>query len=71
MAILTKKLEKAHKTFVLHFGYCPAYPNEIDFDQLAYADDLMKSVTDNFDYTVEKYGTKIPKEMPHPKIIYD
>ncbi len=71
MKVLTEKFEKAHKEFVLHFGYYPAHPNEIDFDQSVYADDLIKSVADNFDYTVEKYGTRVPKKMPKPEIIYD
>ena len=46
-------------------------PNEIDFDQSKYADDLLKSVADNYDYTIEKYGTQVPKKYPKPKIIID
>lgn len=64
MNVLCSKFEKAHKDFVLHFGYCPKIPNEIDFDQSAYADDLLKSVADNYDYTVKKYGTQVPKKYP-------
>ena len=64
MNVLCSKFEKAHKDFVLHFGYCPKIPNEIDFDQSAYADDLLKSVADN-------YGTQVPKKYPKPEIIID
>ena len=71
MCVLTKKFKKAHERFVFHFGYCPNHPNEIDFDQSAYADILIKSVADDFDYTIEKYGTVVPKKMPRPEIIYD
>ena len=42
MNVLNPKFEKAHKDFVLHFGYCPQIPNEIDFDQSKYADDLLE-----------------------------
>ena len=66
MNVLNPKFEKAHKDFVLHFGYCPQIPNEIDFDQSKYADDLLKSVADNYDYTIEKYGTQVPKKYPKP-----
>lgn len=71
MNVLNPKFEKAHKDFVLHFGYCPQIPNEIDFDQSKYADDLLKSVVDNYDYTIKKYGTQVPKKYPKPKIIID
>ena len=43
----------------------------MDFDQDAYAEELLKCVEDNFDYTIKKYGTKIPEEMPEPEIIWD
>ena len=71
MCVLTKKFKNAHKQFILHFGYYPNHPDEIDFDQSAYADILIKSVEDDVDYTVEKYGTKVLKEEPLPEIIYD
>ena len=67
MNVLNQKFEKAHKDF----GYCPQIPNEIDFDQDAYADDLQKSITDNYDYTIKKYGTQVPKKYPKPEIIVD
>ena len=25
----------------------------------------------HFDYTIEKYGTVVPKKMPRPEIIWD
>ena len=67
MNVLNQKFEKAHKDFV----HCPQIPNEIDFDQDAYADDLQKSITDNYDYTIKKYGTQVPKKYPKPEIIVD
>ncbi len=30
---MIKKLEDAHMKFVLHFGYSPNFPSNIDFDQ--------------------------------------
>lgn len=71
MEILTKKLKKAHREFVACFGYSPEFPNNIDFDQDAFADELLKCVKDKFDYTIEKYGTKPLKKMPMPEIIWD
>lgn len=41
------------------------------FDQEKYADLLLKCIEDNFDYTIEKYGTVVPKKMPRPEIIWD
>lgn len=68
---MNKKLDKAHTAFTMHFGYCPKFPQDIEFDQEAYADELLKCVADNFDYTIEKYGT-IPKQMKGtPDIIID
>ena len=43
----------------------------MDFDQDVYAEELLKCVEDDFDYTIKKYGTKIPEEMPEPEIIWD
>lgn len=54
---MNKKLKKSFLSFYEHFGYTPKYPNEIDFDQDEYADLLDKCVNDDFDYTIEKYGT--------------
>ncbi len=68
---MIKKLEKAHTKFVLHFHYCPEFPTNIDFNENEFAELLLKCVTDDFDYTIEKYGTVVPKKMPLPEIIYD
>lgn len=68
---MNKKLDKAHTAFTMHFGYCPEFPTSIDFDQDAFAEELLKCVTDNFDYTIEKYGT-VPRKMEGmPDIIID
>ena len=53
MNVLTQSLKKRIR-ICTHFGYCPQIPNEIDFDQSKYADDLLKSVADNYDYTIKK-----------------
>lgn len=60
---MNKKLNEAHGRFVYHFHYSPEFPPRIDFDQDEYADLLDKCVADNFDYTIEKYGTKPPKSF--------
>ena len=41
------------------------------FDQEEYAELLLKCIEDDFDYTIEKYGTVVPKKMPRPEIIWD
>ena len=68
---MTKKLREARITFVKHFKYSPNFPSAMDFDQDAYAEELLKCVEDDFDYTIKKYGTNIPEEMPKPEIIWD
>ena len=68
---MKKKLREARITFVKHFKYSPKFPSAMDFDQDAYAEELLKCVEDDFDYTIKKYGTKIPEEMPKPEIIWD
>ena len=57
---MIKKLKEAHLQFV-----------NIDFDQEIYADLLLKCIKDDFDYTIEMYGTVVPKKMPRPEIIWD
>ena len=32
---------------------------------------LLKCIEDDFDYTIKKYGTVVPKKMPRPEIICD
>ena len=54
---MNKKLKKSFSKLHEKFGYIPNFPNEIDFDQNEYAELLDKCVVDNFDYTIEKYGT--------------
>lgn len=54
---MNDKLMKAYTRFHERFGYTPNYPEEINFNQDEYAELLDKSVNDNFDYTIEKYGT--------------
>lgn len=58
---MIKKLKEAHSKFFNHFLYSPELPENVDFDQDSYADELLKCVEDDFDYTIEKYGT-----VPHP-----
>lgn len=64
---MKKKLEKALYDFMIHFAYTPAFPENIDFDEDAYADELLKSIADDFDYTVAKYGTVPKPHRPDPK----
>ena len=54
---MSEKLRISYSMFREHFGYRANYPNEIDFDQNEYAKLLDKCVEENFDYTVELYGT--------------
>ncbi len=54
-----------------HFGYCAAFPEGLDFDQDEYADELLKCIEDDFDYTIEKYGTKVPEKKPYPTVFID
>ena len=68
---MNKKLEKAFDRFFSRFHYWPKSPQNIDFDQEQYANLLLKCVADDFDYTIEKYGTVVPKKMPRLEIIYD
>ena len=68
---MKKKLKKAHLQFVMHFDYCPNFPPNLDFNQEEYAELLLKCIEDDFDYTIEKYGTVVPKKMPRPEIIWD
>lgn len=68
---MKRKLKKIHKAFITHFGYAPNFPNNLDFDQNEYADFLQKCIDDNFDYTIEKYGTEPPKQFGRAKILID
>ena len=68
---MKQKLKKTYKDFIAHFGYAPNVPNNIDFNQDEYAGYLRKCIKDNFDYTIEKYGTKPPKRFGRAKILVD
>ena len=68
---MKKRCLDACKKFARHFGYCAAFPEGLDFDQDEYADELLKCIKDNFDYTIEKNGTKIPEKKPYPTIFID
>ena len=71
---MKKILSKAFSRFFYHFGYHPELPPNIDFDQDAYAALLDKCVDENFDYTIEKYGTVPSKpywECEYPEIFID
>lgn len=68
---MIKKLQEAHMQFVIHFDYNPNFPPDLDFNQEEYAELLLKCIEDNFDYTIEKYDTVVPKKMSRPKIIVD
>lgn len=50
--------------FASHFGYYPNYPNEIDFDAETYVTLLKRCISEEFDHTIELYGTK-PAKLPH------
>ena len=41
---MTQKHKEASMKFIEHFGYYPNHPNDIDFDQDAYAEELLKCV---------------------------
>ncbi len=54
---ISKRCRKAMRDFIFHFGYNPGFPKKLDFDEDVYAEHLEKSVADDFDYTIELYGT--------------
>lgn len=47
----------ALRSFIQKFGYIPNHPKELFYNESEYDKLLNKCVTDNFDYTIEKYGT--------------
>ena len=55
---------QARIRFADHFDYYPNYPNNLDYDENAYAELLDRCIVDDFDYTIELYGTK-PIKMRH------
>ena len=70
---MTKKFEESLSRFFECFLYYPNLPSEIEFDQVVYAKLLDKCVEDNFDYTIDKYGTKPEPylQLGRPDIIID
>lgn len=58
-----------------HFGYMCQIPQsaeiESEKDFKEFSDVVDKCIEDNFDYTIEKYGTVPPKHFDLPKIIID
>lgn len=69
--MMIKKLKNSLKQFVYHFGYGPNFPQDMNFNQEEFADFLLKCTRDNFDYTIEKYGTIPRVDEPLPEIIVD
>ncbi|MCD7949077.1 MAG: hypothetical protein LUG12_02280 [Erysipelotrichaceae bacterium] len=68
---MSKELSRALYDFISKFDYYPKYPREIGFDQIEYAKELEKCIEDNFDYTIEKYGTIPSKKLGRPDVILD
>ena len=68
---MIKKLKDARIKLVNHFKDAPEFSTDLYFDQEEYAELLLKCIEDDFDYTIEKYGTVVPKKMPRPEIIWD
>ena len=68
---MKKKLIISHGNFIKHFHYGPKFPADIDFDQDAFAEELDECVKDNFDYTIEKYGTRPPTRDDKTELIID
>ncbi len=58
-----------------HFGYGCQFPREARIDSekdfKEFSDLIDKCIADNFDYTIEKYGTVPSKNFGLPKIIID
>jgi hypothetical protein len=68
---MKKEFEKALYNFIHHFKYTPNHPNDIDFDQIAFANLLNKCVKEDKDYTIELYGTVPPTHFGGWDIIID
>ncbi len=68
---ITKQLDRAMTDFLKTFRYLPNYPQNMGFNQIEFAKELEKCVEDNFDYTIEKYGTLPSKNLGRPSVIYD
>ncbi|MCD7893807.1 MAG: hypothetical protein LUG60_08920 [Erysipelotrichaceae bacterium] len=68
---IKKRLDIALYNFINTFEYYPDYPSKVGFNQIEYAKELEKCVIDNFDYTIEKYGTIPSRKLGLATIIYD
>ncbi|MBQ8567966.1 MAG: hypothetical protein IJ446_01975 [Oscillospiraceae bacterium] len=66
-----ERYQVACSAFYDHFKYFPADPQYLDDLNNEWADTLEKSVNDDFDYTIEKYGTIPPKNFGLPETIID
>ena len=68
-----KIVNNAQNAFYDHFHYMPNHPNELFFDANAYSSLLHKCIHDQFDYTIELYGTPaeqmLRKRQPNELII--
>ena len=70
--ITIERTSDAIKKFMDKFEYMPNYPNGEENEDDEYVAILEKSITDNFDYTIKKYGTKpYKKNSSRPVIIWD
>ncbi len=68
---MSEELALARLKFSRVFDYYPQFPPMIDFDQKEYARELEKCIEDNFDYTIEKYGTIPSQKLGLPDVILD
>lgn len=62
-----ERWKNALKKFIEHFGYTPNDPIEISDMQKKYPEILERSVAENFDYTIEVYGTNPEKNKKYDK----
>ncbi len=68
---IKRRLNRALYRFMCTFHYYPNWPPKIEFNQIEYAKELEKCIEDNFDYTIEKYGTVPPVYTGRQDIILD
>ncbi len=65
----------AMSRFTHHFGYNIWVPSHMNLlskeDFKEFSDTIDKSIADDFDYTIEKYGTVKPKSFEKPDIYWD
>ena len=62
-----KRWKNALKKFIDHFGYTPNDPINISDVKEKYPEILERSVKDDFDYTIEVYGTDPNKNKKYDK----